>query len=1158
MKKCATSTTCLLVILASVSFAQEFRATVGGVVTDPSGKPVEQAKVIATNVERGVSYEAATDSGGRYNVPFLMPGTYVITVEKPQFKKFVRDGLTVLATDRLTIDVKLELGVIAESVRVSGEAPLPQTGSATRQGVLENRILESVPAGGRNIFALQYDQPGVVKTGTYWGSMELYAFGNVNGVTINGGKSGENEVVLDGVTNTKSDRGVSFVPALSTVQEFTVQTNSYDAQFGRVGGGVSLINLKSGTNAPHGQLYEYLKNDRLRANDWVSNKDGEPRSAFKNNTFGFELDGPIRIPKVIDGRNKAFFLISYEGLREHAAGGEIRTLPTPEQLKGDFSKLYDDNGNLVTIYDPLSTHLGPDGKTYVRTPFIGNVIPTNRINPVAANVAAFYPPPNLPGDGPSQQNNYSKVLPETNGYNSWLGKMDYVLSDKSRLSFRYGQTPWLNYSGLVWGNNVAEPSNRYPSTRIPRNWGADWTYALSPTVVLDLRGGLARYEATFGNSFGVNYDSRQLGFPDALVSQFTHLEFPRFNVGDYSEIGSNGVLIYSTQSTSSLQPSVSVTQGRHNLRLGAEFRRYDDNTVNPGLGSGSYNFDESWTQANPQRSDSGSGNAFASFLLGYPSGGYVDRNIDPAYRSKYYALFVQDDFRVTSRMALNLGLRWDYETPRVERYDRMVRGFAFDQASPIADAVKTSPAAANCPACSAGLTGGLLYAGGGNGRYAFDPHRANFQPRLGIAYRITSKLVFRGGYALSYLGQNSSGQATGYSRQTPLVASLDNGLTPAASLSDPFPASIYPSGLLTPIGNTQGLSTNLGQSVTFQYLDRPLPYSQQYSAGFQYQLRGGWLADVSYVGNITRRLPVTLPINFIPDNVLNSIPVDQRQAYFNQQVPNPMTGLLPNSALNGATVARQQLLFAFPQYGSGSQMTDVPIGRVRYDSAQLSLTRRFSGGLAMTFAYTISKNLEKVSTLNPQDVDLANPLNTKLEKRVVQFDVPRQFSVIGTYDLPVGKGRHFGSGMSRWADGIAGSWTVSGVYMSHSGYPLAFPNAAPLEARSAELSDAQRNALAQAAGRSQYDPSLRRVVRHVALPAYRAGSVHVENLPDSLFRCSRQAAERRGPFGLQGASCRRKGQVTDPLRCAQSRQLPLVRLTRQQWKQRRKSTVWAP
>lgn len=1061
---------CLLVVLAVAATAQEFRATISGQVTDPTGAAVAGAKVVALSVERNVPYEAITNAAGRYVIQFLLPGKYTITVEKEGFKKFVKEGIALFAADKLAVDAALELGAVTESVTATAEMSLLQTETATRQATIENRILENVPSGGRNLYALQYLEPGVVKTSSYWGSMELYAFGNVNGVSISGGPRGENETVLDGVSATRSDRGVAFVPSLQATQEFAIQTNSYDAEFGRLGGGVTRITLKSGTNSLHGQLYEFLKNEKFRANDWIANKNGEPQQPFKNNTFGFELDGPVYIPKVFDGRNRAFFMISLEGLRERHAGGEIRTLPTAEQLRGDFSKLFNDSGQLVSIYDPLTTQLGPNGQ-YVRTPFPGNVIPANRINPVAAKVASFYPAANRPGDGLGQQNNYAKFLPAKNGYDSWLGKLDYMFSERSHFSFRYGQTPWLNYAQLVWGNNPAEPSNEYPSTRVARTWGADWTYTISPTVVLNIRGGLSRYEGFSGNTFGVDYNPAQLGFSNTLVGQFTRFVFPRFNLGTYSEIGPEGAARYETHDTYTIQPNVSWTYGRHLVKIGAEFRRYNDNNINPGYASGLYEFTRAWTQANPLQGDAFSGNEFASFLLGYPASGRVDSNIDPAFRSHYYALFIQDDFKVTQRLTLNLGLRWDYESPRFERYNRMLRGFGFGQASPIAEAVKAAAVNSECAACKNGLTGGLVYAGdSGDLRYAFEPKRLNFQPRIGAAYRLTSRLVFRGGYGLSYLGQSANGQQVGFSRETPIVASTDGGLTPAATLSDPFPASIYPNGLLKPIGNSQGLATNLGQSVTAQYLDRPLPYSQQFSAGFQYELPGGWLVDASYVGNITKRLPVSLALNFVPLDVQESIPVAQRAAYFNQQVPNPMAGLLPNSGLNGATVPRRQLYYAYPQF-SQVTITDVPIGSTNYHSAQFKVTRRFSKGLSMTVAYTIAKNLERLSVLNPQDVNLAKLTKSNLEQRLTEFDVPQQFSVIGTYDLPFGRNRRFLSNVNRVVDAFIGGWTFSGVWMSHSGFPLAFPNAAPLEARSAKLTDEQRDALARQAGRSQYDVS---------------------------------------------------------------------------------------
>jgi len=456
----------------------------------------------------------------------------------------------------------------------------------------------------------------------------------------------------------------------------------------------------------------------------------------------------------------------------------------------------------------------------------------------------------------------------------------------------------------------------------------------------------------------------------------------------------------------------------------------------------------------------------------FAGGGQVDRNMDSAYRSHYYAMFIQDDFKASSKLTLNLGLRWDYETPRLERFDRMIAGFALGQASPISAGAKASADVANCPACAAGLTGGLIYVNtGGLNRYAFDPKKGNIQPRLGVACKALPKMVLRGGYAISYLGQNYNGAAYGYSRPTPLVASLDGGLTPAATLSDPFPTSIYPSGLLQPVGNSQGLSTNLGQGIAFPYRDRPLPYSQQYSVGFQYELPGKWLVDASYVGNQTKRLPVDLSLNFLTLDQWNAVPLDKRVAYFSTQVANPMAGLIPNSSLNGAKLSRAQLLYKYPQY-TGVTAQQVPIGSQKYDAMQLQFTHRYSNGLSLQVGYSISKTFERVSVLNYQtDVDPNNLLNTKLEHRLIAYEVPQQLQIIGTYDLPFGKGRPLFAGMHPILNGVFGGWTFSDQWQSHSGYPMTFPNAAPLAARRAKLSDAQRDANAQALGRTQWDVS---------------------------------------------------------------------------------------
>jgi hypothetical protein len=422
-----------------------------------------------TSVERNTSTETLTNSAGRYLVQFLLPGQYTVIAEKPGFKKTVHAGLKLEAADRLALDITLEIGQLSQEVTVAGQAALLETESASRNSTVENRVIENVPTNGRNLFSLQYTLPGVIKQSTYWGSMELWAYGDINGVSINGGRSGENETLVDGLADTKVNRGVSLVPTLSGTQEVTVQSNLYDAQYGRFGGGITSISVKSGTNSVHGELYEFLKNIKLDATEWVLNALGTPRTRFQNNTFGWELDGPVFIPKVLDGRNRIFFMFSYEGAREHLESSQIRTIPTAAMLQGDFSQLFTKKGQLVTIYDPTLVTMNADG-TSTRTPFAGNRIPANRINPIAAKLIGYYPKPNVGSVGLDNVNNYSALRPQTQSYTAVLGKMDFRVSPKSNFSFRYGQTPWLSSPALVWGNNVAEPAAA--QTRAPRNWGA--------------------------------------------------------------------------------------------------------------------------------------------------------------------------------------------------------------------------------------------------------------------------------------------------------------------------------------------------------------------------------------------------------------------------------------------------------------------------------------------------------------------------------------------------------------------------------------------------------------------------------------------------------------------------------------------------------------
>jgi len=737
------------------------------------------------------------------------------------------------------------------------------------------------------------------------------------------------------------------------------------------------------------------------------------------------------------------------------------TVPTPEQRQGDYSQLVDNARRQVSIYDPLTTR--PDGAGgFTRQPFAGNRIPQARINPVAARLLPFYPAPNRASENFDGQNNYLFINSSRNSYNQWLGKLDWALNDRHRVSGRYGETPWFNFARVQWGTNAAEPSGEYPSTRISRNWGYDWTWTVSPSVVFNLRAGLARYEGFSGNEFGRNYDPRQLGFSDRLVSQFTSLQFPRFNfseIASYSPLGATQTSGYETSDAYSVQPNLQMIRGKHSYKFGAEFRRYNQNNIRPASAAGNYSFGRNWSQANPQRADALSGNPFATFALGYATSGYVDNNMNPAYTNPYWAVFFQDDWKLSRTVTLNVGLRYDYEGPIRERFNRQLRGFAFDQPSPIANRVQ-------------GLTlrGGLVYAGAsGAERDAFLRDRNNFQPRIGLAWNLRPKWVLRGGYGMYYMGQNAAGGQTGFSRRTNMITSTDANLTPAANLSDPFPSNLFPSGLLQPVGNSLGLATDLGLGVGAQLLDRPLPVTHQFSFGLQRTLLSDWLLDASYVGNQARQLPIAAGLNFLPASVQESQPVAARPAFFSAQVPNPMAGLLPGSGINGTTVPRQQLLFAYPHY-AGVSINNIAAGAQSYHSLQMKATRRFKDGFTFQASYTWSKTLEQVTLLNSQDADLNSLRSTRPEKRLVEFDIPHTISFVTSYELPFGKGRKFLSGANRVTNFLFGGWNISVQYIRRGGQPIDFPNAAPLEARSAKLTKSQRDERARAAGRDEFNP----------------------------------------------------------------------------------------
>jgi hypothetical protein len=1035
----------LILALVPAMYAQDVRASISGNVTDPSGAAVVDATVTATNTATNATVVTKTNTSGLYLTPFLAPGAYQLTVEAAGFKRYFERDIKLQTLDKLRLDVQLQLGAVSDSVTVEAAVATIQTETASRSQIISNEMIANIPTQGRNPFQIVWAAPGVVKSGG-WRYLRSFDIGGTTGFSVNGGRASESEVLQDGISNVQSSRQVIHVPTMDSVAEFKILTNNYDAQYGRTGGGVVTIVTKSGSNDMHGIAYEYFQNAKLNANQTELNAAGTAKSPNHINAYGFEAGGPVFIPKVFNGKNKLFWMVAYEGMKQRSADPGVQTVPIMDIRGGDFTNLLNGSGQQILIYDPLTTQ--SDGS---RTPFAGNKIPSNRLNTVAVNALKYYPAPTSAGTGPNHVLNYPYPSRWIGDLSQWIGRVDYAINPKNNVYFRYGQNPYQEFRGLVFMQNLspvnpAEPTGNAPLIRNGRTWNWDWTSTLSPHMTFDLRAGLSRWEETTGTIFGTGFDQNQLGFDPNLTKQFTRIGFPMitFNTSggnDYQQFGPSRLTSYNTNSAYTIQPNLNMVVGKHFLKFGAEGRRYDDFSLNPGVATGSYDFTKMWTQANKNTGDAVSGNAVASYLLGYPNSAYDDRNIDPAFTHYFYAGFFQDDWKATSRLTVNMGLRWDTELGVTERYDRMVKGVDLNAASPIASSVS-----------GLALKGQVLFANlNGQSRRSYNADTNNFAPRIGLAYRLGDKWVIRGGYGLYYLGMYYAGSNQGYSQRTNATISTD-GLTPAVNLTNAF--ALQPNGqLYSAVGNSQGAGSFLGQAPSMIYQNAVAPYSHQYSFDIQRELPGSMLLEVGYVGNQTRKLPLTAGVNYLP-----TAQMGQASSYYTTQVPNPMAGLIPLApALNGTTIQRQYLLYAYPQYGGGFNLNDVPMGKQRYDSAQIKVTRRFSKGLTFLASYTISKTLEQTYLLNAQDFNLSDPSSTPLVKQSAsssaQIDVPQKFNLAGVYELPFGKGKPLASNIPGVVNQIIGGWELNYNITYMKGWAFAYPNNAQVTPGSAKLSN---------------------------------------------------------------------------------------------------------
>jgi hypothetical protein len=1004
-------------------FAQEFQAGIRGIVKDSQGAAVPGVPIQAQNLATNEITHVISNEAGEYAFPVLPIGTYRVTVEIKGFKKAVRDNLELRVGDQVQQDFTLEIGAVTEEVTVSAGAELLQEVASEKGQVVSEENVADLPSQARNPFLLGIMAAGVmfdIGANKLSDSGRPFNVGNnvAESMSINGGATGHSDLLLDGIPNTSVETGSSatnqgFVPTPEAVSEFKIASNNYDAQYGRTSGGTLTVSIKNGTNQLHGAVYWLNKNTILTANTFDSNRIGNPRAAYHENNPGLEFDGPVVIPHLYNGRNKTFFMYSYEIWRDTLPEPITETVPLPAAVQGNFNTTLQSNGTPITIYDPNTTTL-TGTNTYTRQPFPGDIIPANRMNPVAVKIASYIPAPNLAG----QTNNLvAAPNPTTDAYDAHVFRADQQINDKEHFFSRFfrGHRNEVESNG---GFQAVAPSTAshlgYSDARLYQGGNAGLTSILSPSMVLTSRVGHSRHDFLLIET-SAGFDPTTLGFPASLMSVLPPY-FPTISPSGYQGFGAvrSGGNQFTESSNWSWSETVNRTIRRHQVKFGGEFRVNLYNINSPVTNFGGFAFTAGWTQQNALNSNPAQGNSIASLLLGMPSSGSAPINPAYAYGNRYYGTFVQDDWRVTNKVTLSLGLRWDYESPITERNNQDNGPFSLTAASPIQVVDTLQP----------GLTekGGITFTGAGN-RLPYGRDLNNFQPRVGIAWHPWDKTVIRAGYGLSYFATFTPTPGSGFQESTPYVASPDGNIT----FSGIFLNNPYPQGILMPAGAKGGLSTFLGQSVSFVDANRVIPRVQQFSVGVQRDL--GWrsVLEVSYVGSRSQEMDVSQNLDVVNWAQLAQYGANASPNLTNS-VTNPFAGLLPATNLNTATTTRQQLLLPYPQF-TGVTETGIPVGESWYNSLQVRWDKRLTHGLNVLVSYTHEKWMTATSYLNAQEGITQTP-----DRTLNGTDTPHRIVISGNWALPI----------FLHTKGVAGvflhGWQANGIFMRETGFPLAAPS----------------------------------------------------------------------------------------------------------------------
>jgi hypothetical protein len=1008
-----------LIMSVSAGFGQVFTATVTGVVTDPSSAAVPNASVNIINTATGEKRTGTTATDGRYTFSQLLPGTYELSAEATGFKKYIQQGIGLRANDTAELNVNLQVGSTSESVEISAAAPLLDTQTADQSVHIETNTLANLPMATRDAFRVVWANAGISEA--FNGATSSTGDQNLDRFGMNGGRTESTAILIDGVpaTSTSQWNGLYYSPTLEDVQEVQLVRNSYDAQYGRSGGGVFSIVTKGGTPQFHGAGFEFLQNSDLNGNNYFNNRNGAARPFYARNQFGGDFGGPILKSR------RLFFFGSYEGLRQGSPGAQTSTVPTALQRQGDFSQTYNTNGTLQTIYDPFTTQSDGNGG-FVRSPFPGNAVPANRFDRVGAKVMALYPLPNQPGNGFTQSNNWFGTGKNITTNDHYDVRVDWTRSDHHSMYFRWSQA-WENGMGLAfpaWG--IGSSATTSPNPRGAAAFGN--TFTVSPTFVLNVLIGHGNWtEQTIPV---IHASPMQVGIPADQVAHFHATNImPAFTLANYSTlgVGNNGQL-HHPERTESLQVNATKQWGAHSIKFGGDLELSYQNGSGDGgwLRAPTFTFDQGLTSGPAVLPGATtSGNALASLLLGYGSGGSAPYPAPLAEGHHDYALYVQDDWRIGSRLTVDYGLRWEIQGATTDRYDRFST-FNFYVPAPI-----------SVPGMN--LQGAMQFDTGSNrGMWNTDWH--DLAPRVGLSYKVTNKLVFRTGYGIYFVPSLGDENPIGFSTNTPwLSTAAGDGIHPGNPISNPFPTGFIPA-----VGSTQGAATGLGQGITAVLRTHPNGYTQNYSVDIQYELSSNTLLELGYSGNQGRKLSLAyqhLQVDQLPAQDLSL------GTQLNQTVPNPFYGIIPASAgatLSGPTVPRWRLLVPYPQYTGVNMDISLPGAFSSYNALVARFTKRFSNGLNLIASYQWSRAIDDSSEAQSWEVNDPGPRDMAhwdLERSLSAHDIPQAVAVTMLYELPIGRGKTIGNNMNRVADAVMGGWQVSALMIYQNGIPI--PMSAP-------------------------------------------------------------------------------------------------------------------